>query len=430
MRRLIEQNLDAFPPRTDLPFLAAWIERESDGRHDLVSSLGEVGLFQLHPAEIEDMVGKAAKSAAIADIKSSPERSVIWGGALLQHYAEAIEPFGILPGTELYHGLLKTMHTSRPRGQAWLRHVIAALGRKPRTFDEFLTTTRKLKDGELTKVLPEQLPPLPTCSAWQLLQRRDAFRLSSDPSTIDRGGSVGMLRATQSVLDVALAQQNLDMLSGAVPDVAFPGVEFMAPIPDAIVFSGWGRPREARNGEHEGIDMAAPVGTPVFAVASGIVGKVTTGEFAGLFVTVQHANGWTSRYMHLSKALVTAGQSVRKGQVIGLVGISGTSGTTPHLHFDMLLHEDLLPLYSATYGTPRGGFGTRRAEGTAVPSEPLLPVAGYNQRTVDDARTNGIPLFLPPARPFPWPQTVVGVGLLALAIGGVYFGRDYVRRWF
>lgn len=422
VRLLIERNLDVFPPNVDVPFLSAWVERESDGRHSLESSLGEVGYFQLHPAEIEDMVGVSNRAAVIAAIKADPVQSIQWGARLLHHYDEAIVPFGIERGTRLYHGLLKTMHTSRPRGRRWLGHVTTALGRPPSSFEEFLATTVTLKNRD-----PNNTPRLPTCSAFQLLKRRDAFMLPGDPA-LGAGSTKEVVLATLATGSV-MAFQYQQGLVGAGLGAAepFPGILFGTPIEGAFVTSGWGRPRPARNGEHRGLDIRAEVGTPVFAVADGVVGKVSRGEHAGLFVTVQHPLGWTSRYMHLHDTRVQPGQRVDRGERIARSGRTGISASAPHLHFDVLLRTDLLPRYAAVFGTPRGGFGERRAEGTAVPSEPLIPVAGYAPGVIADAQRNQIPLFTRPETPFPWAKAVVGLGAAAVLLVLSFRYKDPIR---
>jgi murein DD-endopeptidase MepM/ murein hydrolase activator NlpD len=421
VRLLLERNLDFFPSNIDVPFLAAWIERESDGRHALESRLGEVGYFQLHPAEIEDIAGAANKVAVITAIKSSPTEAIQWGGRLLHHYDESIVPFGIERGTRLYHGLLKTMHTSRPRGVRWMREVKTELGRNPSTFEEFLATTVNLKARN------PSLPRLPTCSAFQLLKRRDAFMLPEDPE-LGAGSTRGVILASLATGGVVAFQQRAGLLGLGQPEqVLFPGLLFGSPIDGAFVTSGWGRPRPARDGEHEGIDIRAAVGTPVRAVADGVVTAVSRGEHAGLFIKIQHDFGWTSRYMHLSESLVSVGESVSKGEQIALSGQTGVKQSGPHLHFDLLLRTDLLPRYSAIFGTPRGGFGTRRREGTAVPSEPLIPVAGYAPGVIADARHNQIPLFIEPETPFPWGKAVAGVGALAVLLVLGYQYRDPIR---
>jgi murein DD-endopeptidase MepM/ murein hydrolase activator NlpD len=83
---------------------------------------------------------------------------------------------------------------------------------------------------------------------------------------------------------------------------------------------------------HLGIDYGAPVGTPVQVIGSGRVVFAGRKGGAGNLVHVQHANGYETMYMHLSRVLVRAGQRVEQGRRIGLVGMSGLA-TGPHLDF-------------------------------------------------------------------------------------------------
>jgi murein DD-endopeptidase MepM/ murein hydrolase activator NlpD len=84
---------------------------------------------------------------------------------------------------------------------------------------------------------------------------------------------------------------------------------------------------------HLGVDLAAPTGTPVFATADGVVGRAGASGGYGLSIALEHAAGMETRYGHLSRLNVTAGQRVRKGDVIGFVGSTGLS-TGPHLHYE------------------------------------------------------------------------------------------------
>ena len=84
---------------------------------------------------------------------------------------------------------------------------------------------------------------------------------------------------------------------------------------------------------HEGVDLSAPQGTPIYAAKSG---KVTTTSFqaggAGYYVSINHGDGFSSVYMHMTHYIVKPGNYVNAGQVIGYVGSTGGS-TGPHLHF-------------------------------------------------------------------------------------------------
>lgn len=83
---------------------------------------------------------------------------------------------------------------------------------------------------------------------------------------------------------------------------------------------------------HTGQDFSAPIGTPVYAVAPGVVLSPTNGRWAGTNVVIQHKSGATL-YAHLSRSTVRPGQTVSPGQVIGYVGNTGRS-FGPHLHFE------------------------------------------------------------------------------------------------
>lgn len=84
---------------------------------------------------------------------------------------------------------------------------------------------------------------------------------------------------------------------------------------------------------HNGIDMACPSGTPIYASRGGTVTNASyQAGGAGYFVSINHGDGFASIYMHMTRFVVSAGQSVSAGQLIGYVGSTGLS-TGPHLHF-------------------------------------------------------------------------------------------------
>ena len=83
---------------------------------------------------------------------------------------------------------------------------------------------------------------------------------------------------------------------------------------------------------HNGIDFAAPTGTPVYSVGPGQVTIASYSDVNGNWVKVDHGNGWASAYLHLSSTDVSPGQSVKAGTRLGAVGTTGRS-TGPHLHF-------------------------------------------------------------------------------------------------
>ena len=103
----------------------------------------------------------------------------------------------------------------------------------------------------------------------------------------------------------------------------------------ANVGSFWGASREGGKRRHDGIDIFARKGTPVVAIADGVIGMVRTTPKGGKTVWLQkEGRAWSVYYAHLDKQLVTPGQFVKKGDVIGTVGNTGNARTTPsHLHF-------------------------------------------------------------------------------------------------
>jgi murein DD-endopeptidase MepM/ murein hydrolase activator NlpD len=89
--------------------------------------------------------------------------------------------------------------------------------------------------------------------------------------------------------------------------------------------------------KHEGIDYGAPIGTPVWSVADGVVAESRFSSTAGNMVVVDHGNGLSTEYFHLSRAAVARGVRIKQKQVLGFVGNTGVS-TGAHLHFGMLRH--------------------------------------------------------------------------------------------
>lgn len=85
---------------------------------------------------------------------------------------------------------------------------------------------------------------------------------------------------------------------------------------------------------HQGLDIAAPMGTTVQAASGGTV--ISAGWYGGYgnYILIDHGGGMATGYGHLSQIFVSAGQQVQKGQAIGAVGSTGMS-TGPHLHFEV-----------------------------------------------------------------------------------------------
>ncbi len=100
---------------------------------------------------------------------------------------------------------------------------------------------------------------------------------------------------------------------------------------------------------HEGIDFAAPIGTPIYAAADGVVSNASPTTCAGNMIMIDHAKGLQTRYFHSSHyaAGLHVGQHVVQGETVGYVGVTGTCTTGPHLHYETLVggvHVDPLSI--------------------------------------------------------------------------------------
>ena len=109
---------------------------------------------------------------------------------------------------------------------------------------------------------------------------------------------------------------------------------------------------------HQGLDIGVAEGTPIFAVRAGIVTTATYNDSAGNYVTIDHADGFRSIYMHMAAYIVSASQEVAAGQVIGYVGSTGES-TGPHLHIGIS--------YNGVYLDPQGYLTYQDPQETTAP---------------------------------------------------------------
>ncbi len=100
---------------------------------------------------------------------------------------------------------------------------------------------------------------------------------------------------------------------------------------------------------HEGVDFAAPVGTPIYATAKGRVIKAGWDAGYGLMVEIDHGYGYSTVYAHASKILVRRGQEVARGDVIAQVGSTGLT-TAPNLHYEVRVNG--VPVNPVNYILP------------------------------------------------------------------------------
>ena len=130
------------------------------------------------------------------------------------------------------------------------------------------------------------------------------------------------------------------MLNGGFPESwvraaggANPPKYLRWPVPGHPLGRGFG----SNNGKHLAVDVTADIGTPVRAMAPGIVGYADNGvKGYGKMVMLVHPGGWVTLYAHLSRFKVRPGQRIGRNQVLALSGNTGIS-RGPHLHFALLI---------------------------------------------------------------------------------------------
>ena len=111
--------------------------------------------------------------------------------------------------------------------------------------------------------------------------------------------------------------------------------------------------------QHNGVDLAAASGTPVYATADGMVEMAQYYGSYGNYVQLGHGGSLETRYAHLSSYTVAPGERVNKGDLIGYVGSTGRS-TGPHLHYEVRVEGDPVnpvPYMVAQYASLEHGEG-------------------------------------------------------------------------
>ena len=186
-------------------------------------------------------------------------------------------------------------------------------------------------------------------------KREQQIRLLAGLPATDSAAQV--LAATQDSLadsasralpraDVETLIQRADQLSArfaAVTDSLERNAQRFASVPSIMPTPGWLTSQFSRSRNHpllhisrphEGIDVAAPMGAPIIAPASGVVMRVGYENGYGNTLEIDHGNGIVTRYAHCSRIDVKSGQRVTRGQTIAAVGSTGLA-TGPHLHYEI-----------------------------------------------------------------------------------------------
>lgn len=175
------------------------------------------------------------------------------------------------------------------------------------------------------------LPGAPAASAeaTSVLEAQQALLAGDEGLEVMPQASITMAQAQVRLQEVAASRAARAEAEAAAIEAARPKTVF--PIDGARLTSSFG-PRWGTT--HRGLDLAAPMLTPEYAAADGVVLRAGSASGFGLAVYILHDNGDVTVYGHMEKILVKAGQYVDAGETIALVGSRGQS-TGPHLHFEV-----------------------------------------------------------------------------------------------
>ena len=213
-----------------------------------------------------------------------------------------------------------------------------AMSSRPRDLDEVARRVASLRD------------------TLNIIRKREAqIRLlaglpatdSASPTSIAADGDAADSTTRGPIhADVETLIQRADLLSArfaAVTDSLERNAQRFASVPSIMPTPGWltsqfsksrAHPLLHISRPHEGIDVAAPMGAPIIAPASGVVTKVGNENGYGNVLEIDHGNGIVTRYAHCSRIDVRSGQRVTRGQRIAAVGSTGLA-TGPHLHYEI-----------------------------------------------------------------------------------------------
>ena len=142
---------------------------------------------------------------------------------------------------------------------------------------------------------------------------------------------------SKKIHSAALIALNIRRQEAALRASALAAIPSIDPIQDGTVIGCFCYRNYPDVEFHEGVDIAADYGTPVRAAAAGTIAAASYDGGYGLKIDIDHGNGYHTWYAHLEATLVSVGQHVYKGELIGHAGTTGFS-TGPHLHYQIMLN--------------------------------------------------------------------------------------------
>ncbi len=255
------------------------------------------------------------------------------------------------PGTTLPGGAIGPAPTSRPSEAAPTDPSLAAFTRPLAVADT--TRSTRLQAAVVKERAAQRSEDLAKAAeaATQAARNAGGAARSQELATTERATREAAVKIAQDRLAEAVrsrvaAESERQGVQTTVPDqstipggtdqsvTVAPGGGSASPVPGAVIgahfgqYGSWSR-------YHTGLDFRASYGTPIKAVADGVVVYAgNSGDWAGNHIAIRHAGGLTSMSSHMSSMAVSSGQSVKAGQTIGYVGSTGRS-FGPHLHFEL-----------------------------------------------------------------------------------------------
>jgi murein DD-endopeptidase MepM/ murein hydrolase activator NlpD len=168
----------------------------------------------------------------------------------------------------------------------------------------------------------------------------NAMLASASSGSAEGGPYLSLATDSDGSLDPRFQRLGVSLARMDALERSLDGIPQVRPASMDFISSGFGYRVDPFNGKaafHAGLDFRGPVGAPIFAAAKGTVSFAGVKQGYGKCVEVDHGNGLSTRYAHMSRLHAVVGQPVNAGDVIGAIGSTGRS-TGPHLHFEVRIH--------------------------------------------------------------------------------------------
>ena len=288
------------------------------------------------------------------NLAASPIRTVTVRGTVMAVAALLVITLagGIALGYQLAGGgpqtataaLTPALDPKRPENQALVERIGSLTVRLLRLESDALSLAGRVGVLDATKRRPP--PAAAAVNAAGVTEPSGGPLLipEDDPAVVVQSNVYDALARIDGGLNAVDA--SLALVTGATTESDLAGMAYPSrlPIPGARISSGFGNRRDPftnRLARHTGVDLPAPVGTPILASAGGRVRFAGFRRAFGNTVEIDHGDGLVTRYAHASRLLVRKGQVVLPEQPIARVGSTGRS-TGPHLHFEVIQDGSLV----------------------------------------------------------------------------------------